>query len=104
MALPLILVLGMVLALAAVTFILRGLGPFMTTVPRALAERTVGLAPALLAGLVAIELTDQRGIFHPDARLVAVLIAAGLAALRAPVLACVVAGALAAALIRAAGH
>lgn len=102
MALPLILV--MVLALAAVTFLLRGLGPFMTTVPTALAERTVGLAPALLAGLVAIELTDHRGIFHPDARVVAVLIAAGLAALRAPVLASVVAGTLAAALLRAAGH
>ena len=98
------LVLVIVLALAALTFILRGLGPFLTSVPASLAARTVGLAPALLAGLVAIELTDTRGIFHPDARLVAVLIAAGLAALRAPVLACVVAGALAAALLRAAGH
>jgi hypothetical protein len=83
---------------------LRGLGPFLTSVPASLAARTVGLAPALLAGLVAIELTDGRGIFHPDARLAAVLIAAGLAALRAPVLASVVAGALAAALLRAAGH
>ena len=102
MALP--VVLFVLLALAALTFLLRGLGPFMTTVPASLAARTAGLAPALLAGLVAIELTDARGIFRPDARLVAGLIAAGCAALRAPVLACVVAGALAAALLRAAGH
>jgi hypothetical protein len=102
MALP--LVLTMVLALAVLTFGLRGLGPFMTTIPPSLAARTAGLAPALLAGLVAIELTDSRGLFHPDARLVAVVIAAGLAALRAPVLVCVAAGALAAALIRATGH
>ena len=98
------LVLAMVVALALLTFILRGLGPFMTTIPPSLAARTAGLAPALLAGLVAIELTDARGLFHPDARLVAVVIAAGLATLRAPVLVCVVAGASAAALLRAAGH
>lgn len=102
MALP--LVLGMVLALAALTFILRGLGPFLTAVPPALAARTTGLAPALLAGLVAIELTDARGLFHPDARLAAVVVAGTLAALRAPVLACVAGGALVAALLRAAGH
>jgi hypothetical protein len=94
----------MVLGLAVLTFILRGLGPFMATIPPTLAARTAGLAPALLAGLVAIELTDARGLFRPDARLVAVLVAGGLAALRAPVLACVAAGALAAALLRAAGH
>jgi len=102
MALP--LVLATVLALAALTFTLRGLGPFLTTVPPALAARTIGLAPALLAGLVAIELADARGVFHPDARLLAVVVAGTLAALRAPVLACVAAGALAAALLRAAGH
>ena len=76
------LVLTMVVGLALLTFILRGLGPFMTTIPASLATRTAGLAPALLAGLVAIELTDARGLFHPDARLVAVLFAAGLAAER----------------------
>jgi hypothetical protein len=94
----------MVLALAAVTFILRGLGPFLTSVPTAVAARTAGLAPALLAGLVAIELTNSRGVFHPDARLVAVVVSGGLAALRAPVLACVAAGAFAAALLRITGH
>lgn len=102
MALP--LVLALVLALAALTFLLRGIGPFLTVIPPAIAARTVGLAPALLAGLVAIELTDARGIFHPDARLLAVIVCGGLAALRTPVLACVAAGTLAAALLRAAGH
>jgi hypothetical protein len=93
-----------VLGLAALTFFLRGLGPFLTTVPEAIAARTAGLAPALLAALVAIELTDSRGVFHPDARLVAVVVAAALTAVRLPVLVCVVAGALAAGLLRAAGH
>lgn len=102
MALP--LVLALVLSLAALTFLLRGIGPFLTAVPPRIAARTAGLAPALLAGLVAIELTDARGVFHPDARLVAVIVSAGLTALRAPVLASVGVGALAAALLRAAGH
>jgi Branched-chain amino acid transport protein (AzlD) len=101
-ALP--LVLALVLGLAALTFALRGVGPFLTTVPPAIAARTAGLAPALLAALVATELTNTRGVFHPDARLAAVILSAGLASLRLPVLVCVVAGALAAGLLRATGH
>ncbi len=99
MALPLIL--GLVLGLGALTFLLRGTGPFLTTVPAVITERTAGLAPALLAGLVAIELTNARGLLHPDARLAAVIVSAGLAALRAPLLLSVLAGALVAALLRA---
>lgn len=98
MALP--LALSLVLGLAALTFALRGLGPFLQTVPAAITSRTAGLAPALLAALVAIELTDSRGLLHPDARLAAVIVAAGLSALRAPLLLCVLAGALVAALLR----
>ena len=72
----------------------------MLTVPEVISRRTPGLAPALLAGLVVIELSNSRGILHPDARLAAVIVAAGLSALRAPLLACVIAGALVAALLR----
>lgn len=102
MALPLIL--ALVLGLGTLTFVLRGMGPFLTTVPAVITNRTVGLAPALLAALVAIELTNARGVLHPDARLAAVIVAGGLAALRAPLLLCVVAGALTAAIPRALVH
>ena len=102
MALPLVLTL--VFGLAALTFLIRGLGPFLLTVPEVISRRTPGLAPALLAGLVVIELSNSRGILHPDARLAAVIVAAGLCALRAPLLACVIAGALVAALLRALLH
>ncbi len=98
MAVP--LALGLVVGLAVLTFALRGVGPFLQTVPAAVTSRTPGLAPALLAALVAIELTDSHGVLHPDARLAAVIVAAGLAALRAPLLLCVVAGAAVAALLR----
>ncbi|MEO6797702.1 MAG: hypothetical protein ABI401_10460 [Candidatus Dormibacter sp.] len=54
---------------------------------------------------MAVELTDSRGILHPDARLAAVIVAAGLSALRAPLLLlCVVAGAVVAAVLRALLH
>jgi len=82
------------------TFILRGVGPFLQTVPDAITSRTAGLAPALLAALVAIELTNSRGVLHPDARVAAVIVAAGLSALRVPLLLCVVTGAMVAALLR----
>lgn len=99
MALP--LALGLIVGLGILTFALRGIGPFLLTVPAAITSRTAGLAPALLAGLVAVELTDSRGILHLDARLAAVIVAAGLSALRAPLLLCVVAGAVVAAGLRA---
>ena len=86
--------------LAVLTFLIRGLGPFVLTVPEVISRQTPGLAPALLAGLVVIELSNSRGILHPDARMAAVVVAAGLSALRAPLLTCVIAGAFVAALLR----
>jgi uncharacterized membrane protein len=98
------LALAVVLALAALTFSMRGAGPFLRSIPPGISARTAGLAPALLAALVAIELTNARGILHLDLKVVAVIVAAGLAALRAPLLACVIAGALVAAVLRAWFH
>jgi branched-subunit amino acid transport protein len=62
------------------------------------------LAPALLAGLVASQLTDRHGIIHIDLKVVAVIVAALFAALRVPLIVCVIAGAAIAAVLRAAFH
>jgi branched-subunit amino acid transport protein len=67
-------------------------------------ERTAGLAPALLAALVAIQLTGPHGVLQLDVKVPAVIVAAVLAALRAPFIVCVVAGALVAGLMRALLH
>ena len=72
--------------------------------PSAVTERTAGLAPALLAALVAIQLTGPNGFLHLDVKVPAVLLAAVLAALRAPFIVCVIASALVAALLRALFH
>ena len=96
--------LALVLGLAALSFGMRAAGPLLPNIPSAISERTAGLAPALLAALVGIELTASNGILHLDVRIPAVIIAAVLAALRVPLLACVIAGALVAALLRAAFH
>lgn len=58
---------------------------------------------ALLAALVVTQSLERGGALVVDARLPAVLLAAGLFALRVPFLAVVVAAALAAALLRLAG-
>ena len=76
----------------------------MPAVPAILTERTSGLAPALLAALVAIQLTGRNGDFHPDVKLAAVAIAALLATLRVPLLICVFSGAVVAAVARALFH
>jgi branched-subunit amino acid transport protein len=62
------------------------------------------LAPAVLAALVAVELTGSNGLIHLDVKVPAVIVAGGLAALRVPFIVCVVAGALVAALLRALFH
>jgi branched-subunit amino acid transport protein len=98
------LALGLVLGLAALSFVMRGTGPLFTSLPSAITERTTGLAPALLAALVAIELTGRNGVIQFDVKIPAVILAAGLAALRVPLLICVLAGALLAATIRAGLH
>ena len=95
------LALALVLGLASLSFIMRGAGPLLPSLPAAVTQRTAGLAPALLAALVAIQLTGPHGLLHLDVKVPAVVLAAVLAALRAPFIVCVVAGALVAALLRA---
>ena len=98
------LALALVLGLAGLSFVMRATGALLPNLPAAVTERTSGLAPALLAALVAIQLTGSNGLLHLDVKVPAVLVAAGLAALRAPFIVCVIAGALVAAVLRAAFH
>ena len=98
------LALALVLGLASLSFIMRATGAFLPNLPAAVSERMAGLAPALLAALVAIQLTGPNGLVHLDVKVPAVLVAAGLAALRAPFIVCVIAGELVAALLRALFH
>jgi len=98
------LALGLVLGLAGLTFLMRATGPLLGNIPAALMERTAGLAPALLAALVAVELTGSNGVIQLDVKVPGVIVAGGLAALRVPFIVCVVAGALVAALLRAVFH
>jgi branched-subunit amino acid transport protein len=83
---------------------MRAAGPVLPSIPAAITTRTAGLAPALLAALVALQLTGRNGLVHLDVKLPAILVAAVLAALRMPFIVCVIAGALVAALLRAAFH
>jgi len=98
------LALALVLGLASLSFVMRATGPFLPSLPAVITQRTSGLAPALLAALVAIQLTGSNGLLHIDVKVPAVLLAALLAALRAPFIVCVIAGALVAAVLRAAFH
>jgi branched-subunit amino acid transport protein len=98
------LALALVLGLASLSFVMRATGPLMPNLPTAITERTSGLAPALLAALVAIQLTGSNGLLHLDVKVPAVMVAALLAALRAPFIVCVIAGAIVASLLRAAFH
>lgn len=102
MAVP--LALGLVAGLAVLTFAMRATGPLLPHLPEAVTDRTSGLAPALLAALVAIQLTSGSGILRLDVKVLAVLISAVLSALRVPLVLCVVAGAVTAALVRAIAH
>jgi len=98
------LALALVLGLASLSFVMRATGSLLPNLPPAITARTSGLAPALLAALVAIQLTGTNGLLHLDVKVPAVLFAALLAALRAPFIVCVIAGALVAALLRAVSH
>lgn len=98
------LALALVLGVASLSFLMRAAGPLLPNIPAAISARTVGLAPALLAALVAIQLTGRNGLIHVDVKLPAVLLAIVLAALRMPFIVCVVAGALVAAMLRAVFH
>ena len=98
------LALAFVLGLAGLSFVMRATGSFLPNLPSTVTERTSGLAPALLAALVAIQLTGSNGLLHLDVKVPAVIFAALLAALRAPFIVCVIAGALVAAGLRAVFH
>jgi branched-subunit amino acid transport protein len=98
------LALGFVLGLAGLTFLMRATGPSLPRIPTAITERTAGLAPALLAALVVIELTGPNGLIRLDVKIPAVIVAASLAAWRVPFIVCVIAGALVAATLRAVFH
>lgn len=98
------LALGLIAGLATLTFAMRATGPLMPHLPAALTERTAGLAPALIAALVAIQLTAASGVLRLDVKALAVLVAAVLSFLRVPLILCVVAGAAIAALVRALAH
>lgn len=94
--------LGVVL-LAVATIALKGAASVLPRVPDGLARRTAGLAPALLAALVVVEVTGADGVPQLDAKTAGVAAALVLAALRAPFAACVIAGAAVAALLRQLG-
>ena len=98
------LALALVLGLASLSFVMRATGSLLPNLPPAITQRTSGLAPALLAALVAIQLTGSNGLIHVDVKVPAVIVAAVLAALRAPFIVCVIAGALVAAGLRALLH
>jgi branched-subunit amino acid transport protein len=91
----------MVLGLAAVTVVLKGVGAMPSGVPDAVAHRIAGLAPALLAALVATEITGHNGVPQFDAKLAGVGTAVLLSWKRAPFAVAVVAGAAVAAVLRA---
>lgn len=85
----------MTLGLAVVTWVFRGLGPALRRLPEPVVRWTRGLAPFLLAALVASEVGDD------GTTAAAVAVAAVPIALRAPPLVAVAVGAGVAALLRA---
>lgn len=98
------LALVLIAGLAVPLFLMRSAGPFMPSIPTAVSERTSGLAPALLAALVVSQFLGPHGLFHLDAKVPAVVVAAALAAFRAPFITSIIAGALVAAVLRAVFH
>jgi hypothetical protein len=94
---------AVVAALAGITVVLKGAGALLPPPPEAIARRLSGLAPALLAALIYVELAGRGGLPHLDAKAAGVAVAVVLAALRLPFFVCVVAGAATAAGLRAVG-
>ena len=89
-----------VLALGAITVLIKGAGALLPHPPEPLARRLGGLAPALLAALVWVELACGDGVPALDAKTAGVAAALVLFVVRAPFAACVVGGAVVAALLR----
>jgi branched-subunit amino acid transport protein len=95
--------LAALVGLSILTMALKGAGPLLPRVPEPVARRLPGLAPALLAGLVATEVSGGNGLPHVDAKLAGVAVALVLAWRRAPLALIVIAGAAVAAGLRALG-
>lgn len=93
--------LGLVLGLTVLTALLKGAGALLPDLPAGLAARLAGLAPALLAALVYVELAGDHAAPQLGAKAAGVAAAILLAWRRAPFAACVVAGAAVAAALRA---
>ena len=91
---------GPVLLLAVATFVLKGAGALVHRVPSALERRLAGLAPALLAALVVVEVANDDGVPEASPKTAGVAVALVLAALRLPFAVSVIAAALAAAGLR----
>ena len=89
-----------VLVLGAITALVKGAGALLPHPPEHLARRLGGLAPALLAALVWVELAGSDGVPDLDAKTAGVVAAVVVFALRAPFAVCVVTGAAVAALLR----
>ena len=89
-----------VLALGAITVLIKGAGALLPHPPEHLAQRLGGLAPALLAALVWVELAGDDGLPALDAKTAGVAAAIGLFLVRAPFAVCVVGGAAVSALLR----
>ena len=66
---------GAVAALAVATVLIKGAGALMGEIPPALSARLAGLAPALLAALVVVQLTNEDGIVTFDEKTAAVGVA-----------------------------
>jgi hypothetical protein len=92
-----------VAVLAVITIAIKGAGSLLHRIPDEVARRLAGLAPALLAALVYVELAGKDGLPHPGAKAAGVGAAVVLAAIRAPFAVCVIGGAVVAAGLRAAG-
>ena len=92
-----------IVVLALVTFLFKGAGALVRSIPAPVEQRLGGLAPALLAALVVTELTDGNGVPRFDAKAAGVAVAVVLAWRRAPFAVCVLAGAAVAAGLRLAG-
>ena len=91
---------GAVLALGAITVLIKGAGALLPHPPEHLARRLGGLAPALLAALVWVELAGDDGVPDLDAKTAGVAAAVVLFVVRAPFAVCVVGGAAVAAALR----
>lgn len=89
-----------VLILGAITVLIKGAGALLPHPPEHLARRLGGLAPALLAALVWVELAGDDGLPALDAKSAGVGAALVLFVIKAPFAVCVVGGAAVAAVLR----